>query len=292
MKAQGSVRLPTRSCQLSFEMPRISCLASSCSCRRAEVLPEALYHICQPPSDVSNTSGHFRYSQVPVQSLHSWPRDAPSTFEPLHLSRRNVNRRDCDLAKELRGEDGSSQPNLSVYSIRLLCELGFSAFIIVSESLANGAWKVINLGLKQTQLFQMKQPLHSSDCVNLISVACHGSLDTELSCRHPGCGHLKLDEMNPLFPQLFKKKQQQTTPLGGSKYKSIDLFLKTKFKILNLIELFYWAVVQQEKTRPECLFMPKLLNKIPLDFFFPEFQFFCKTSKASFCKQLSETILR
>ena len=154
MKAQGSIRLPTRSSQLSFEMPRISCLASSCFCRRAEVLPEALYHICQPPSNVSNTSGHFKYNQVPVQSLHSWPRDVPSTYEPLHLSRRNLNWRGCDLAKELWGEDGSSHPNLGVYSIRSLCELGFSAFIIVSESLANGAWKVIKPGLKQIHFFR------------------------------------------------------------------------------------------------------------------------------------------
>lgn len=93
------------------------------------------------------------------------------------MSRRNLNLR-VDLATELQGEDGSSRQNLGVYSIRSLCELGFSAFIIVSESLANGAWKVINLGLKQTPLFQMKDPLHSSDCINLISVACHGSLDT------------------------------------------------------------------------------------------------------------------
>lgn len=83
MKARGSIHLPTRSCQLSFEKPRISCLASSCSCRRAEVLPEALYHICHPPSDVSNTSEHFKHNQVPVWSWDSWPRDAPSAFEPL-----------------------------------------------------------------------------------------------------------------------------------------------------------------------------------------------------------------
>ena len=122
MKAQGLIHLPTHSCQLSFEIPRISCLASSCSCRRAEVLPEALYHICQPPSDVSNTSGHFEYNQVPVLSLDFWPRDAPSTLEALHLSRRILNLRGY-LATELLGEDGSSLPSLGVYSIKSVCEV-------------------------------------------------------------------------------------------------------------------------------------------------------------------------
>lgn len=66
---------------------------------------------------------------------------------PLHLSGKNLNLRGV-LATELKGEDGSSHPDLCVYSIRLLCELGFSSFTVVSESLANVAWKVINLGLK------------------------------------------------------------------------------------------------------------------------------------------------
>lgn len=48
MKTQDLIHLPTHSCQLSFEMPGISCLASNCSWRRAEVLSQVLYHICQP----------------------------------------------------------------------------------------------------------------------------------------------------------------------------------------------------------------------------------------------------
>lgn len=147
VKAQGLIHLPTRSCQLSFEMPRISCLASSCSCRRAEVLSQALYHICQPPSDVSNTSGHFKHNQVPAQASDSCPRDAPSTFEPLLLSGRNSHV-SGDSATELQGEDGCSHPNLDMHSIKLLPELDFSAFIMASESLANAARNINNLALK------------------------------------------------------------------------------------------------------------------------------------------------
>lgn len=76
-----------------------------------------------------------------------------------------------DLATELQGEDGSSHPNLDIHSIRFLPELDFSAFIMVSESLANRAWNINNLALKQATLFQLKRPLHSSDCINFIFVA-------------------------------------------------------------------------------------------------------------------------
>lgn len=158
MKAQHVIHLPTHSCQLSFEMPRLSGLASSCSWRRAEVLSQALYHICQPPSDVWNTSGHFKYNQVPAQISGSWPRDAPSVFEPLLLSGRNLHL-SGDLATELQGEDGCCHPNLDIHSIRLLPELDFSAFIMVSESLANRAWSLNNLPLTSALLFQLKHPL-------------------------------------------------------------------------------------------------------------------------------------
>lgn len=186
MKAQDLFHLPTHSCQLSFEMPGTSCLASSCSWRRAEVLSQALYHICQPPSDVSNASGHFKYNQVPEQTSDSWPRDVPSSFEPLLLSGRNLHL-SGDLATELQGEDGCSHPNLDIHSIRLLPELDFSASIMISESLANGAWSINNLALKQAPLFQLKHPLHFSGCTNFIFVV----LNTQFLCRSMSCCLLK-----------------------------------------------------------------------------------------------------
>lgn len=53
-----------------------------------------------------------------------------------------------DLARELQEEDGCSHPNLDKHSVRLLPELDFSAFIMVCESLANGACSINNLALK------------------------------------------------------------------------------------------------------------------------------------------------
>lgn len=82
------------------------------SCLKPFITSASLPQMFQIPQSISNTTRCLYGAETPGPGMRR-PRLSHS-----HVSRRNLNLRDCDLATELQGEDESSHPDLGVYSIR------------------------------------------------------------------------------------------------------------------------------------------------------------------------------